>query len=918
MTQQRQRQEATQSIDNEQRELTLSTPSATMADYSDSRGPPNNSSSSTVSTSHRDLSCAATTSVVGGLASNTTSAISSCGILICPLPPSPPISPFRRRVVTAVPQLDDNSIPLFQQIMNPFDDSHEGGLLGASASPSSASSPSRGAAAAAAAAALAIATVPSTSVSSKNSMTSSTSTPPRVGGSGDSAAGRTSSINPFDDGSTTRKEEDSSSSSVQHATSIAHVTTSASSNLMNPFVEEDEEENVGDEDDLDSTDGLANQEVILEDENINRFRRIRMDQQSTSHPNSRGAPPAIRVDESSSSMMTPRHSPLAGPTAEASWQYLGDLPYRRIPVYDNVQWYNSTSNEQQQDKNIANSSSTTTTTTGLACFPTSLFQKKDNQQFLMLDRREMRQLLQTSTITKVAGCPHGGPIAVVTLPVAVDNNNNFSTTEIRILSNSGKCLSKIDFPNAAANEAPYKLLFGGLTSGGGTGGDSSSSSGGGGASSSTAATATASLTTILRGGYYKPSDILTIGFTSRAILIVLLRDSLCLTYTLRGEALLPPFYVLPSSIIRGNTSQQQASASSGAAAGAASSSPSSFKTDKRAELIRAHVYEGGVACLSENKHVAIAEILYGVEDADYIATADLTARIIRQSISSSNSPGGSSGTVGNSKDEPFALVTLLPTAEYAATHFVSFRTLAVLPRHCTSSRHPEVFVSTQDRSVIVVQVANASMGLSSETIVDVACQKRITSPIVDMRFAPNGRFLACFTQDSMLTVISTSFETKVLDFDTSEGSSAPPLDMQWCGEDSVVLHWKNMGVLMVGPYGDWLRFVYEGSQQVHLLPEMDSCRVITDSSVELLQRVPPNTALLLRIGSIETSAMLLDAADAFTAGSPASDEAARSILQTGQLHLAIEACVDAALKEFDIGTSNEAKPHLKKNSLSLS
>jgi hypothetical protein len=171
-----------------------------------------------------------------------------------------------------------------------------------------------------------------------------------------------------------------------------------------------------------------------------------------------------------------------------------------------------------------------------------------------------------------------------------------------------------------------------------------------------------------------------------------------------------------------------------------------------------------------------------------------------------------------------------------------------------------------------------------------------------MRFAPNGRFLACFTQDSMLTVISTSFETKVLDFDTSEGSSAPPLDMQWCGEDSVVLHWKNMGVLMVGPYGDWLRFVYEGSQQVHLLPEMDSCRVITDSSVELLQRVPPNTALLLRIGSIETSAMLLDAADAFTAGSPASDEAARSILQTGQLHLAIEACVDAALKEFDIGT----------------
>jgi hypothetical protein len=44
---------------------------------------------------------------------------------------------------------------------------------------------------------------------------------------------------------------------------------------------------------------------------------------------------------------------------------------------------------------------------------------------------------------------------------------------------------------------------------------------------------------------------------------------------------------------------------------------------------------------------------------------------------------------------------------------------------------------------------------------------------------------------------------------------------------------------MVGPYGDWLRFPYEGTENLYLIPEIDSCRVITDSAVEILQRVPP-------------------------------------------------------------------------------
>lgn len=471
--------------------------------------------------------------------------------------------------------------------------------------------------------------------------------------------------------------------------------------------------------------------------------------------------------------------------AEASWQYLGDLPYRRVPIYSNVRWHQTEDDLLRQ---------------GLASFP-----KSATSNF---NPREVRQLLSTTTTTMVAGCPNGGPIAAITLPLTA---SGFRHTELRILTNAGKPLVTLDFPPPSLERR------------------------------------------------YSCADVLQIGFTSRTALIVVLKDSLCLTYNLRGEPMIPPFYILPRGEGQGT------------------------------DLLQARVYEGGVAVLATNKNSAIVELFDDHDDEEYLQGAHLTARRV------TSAPSLDFADSTASASPHYALVTALPTAAHANTNFCSYLTIAVLPRARTFSRHPEVFLSTSDHSVIVVNAATTE-------ITDVNCRSRMTSPIVDMCFAPNGRFLACFTESSMLTVISASFETKVLDFDTSEGSSSPPLDMQWCGEDSVVLHWKKLGVLMVGPYGDWLRFPYEGTENLYLIPEIDCCRVITDSSVELLQRVPPATALLLRIGSIETSAMLLDASDAFQSGSHASDEAARAIVKTGLLTEAIETCTDAASREFDIVT----------------
>lgn len=127
---------------------------------------------------------------------------------------------------------------------------------------------------------------------------------------------------------------------------------------------------------------------------------------------------------------------------------------------------------------------------------------------------------------------------------------------------------------------------------------------------------------------------------------------------------------------------------------------------------------------------------------------------------------------------------------------------------------------------------------------------------------------------------------------------ARPMEIAWCGEDAVALLWKNTGIVMVGPYGDWLNFPY--SEAVHLVAERDSCRIITTSTCEMLQRVPASTEAITRIGSTEAAALLYDAMDAFEEGDPKSDENIRSIAATNQLGDAVQSCIAAAAAEFSV------------------
>lgn len=213
--------------------------------------------------------------------------------------------------------------------------------------------------------------------------------------------------------------------------------------------------------------------------------------------------------------------------------------------------------------------------------------------------------------------------------------------------------------------------------------------------------------------------------------------------------------------------------------------------------------------------------------------------------------------------------------------------MGVLEPRFLKSIYPEVLLGTTDRSLVVV---------SKETgAVDMKLQASINAPISALAIAPNGLFMAVFSQDGVLTVLNTMLDKKILSFDTQ--SKASPASMCWCGEDSVLLYWPTGGLIMVGPYGSWLRFPYY--EPIVLAQETDCCRVLSASAHDILIRVPTCVENIKGVGSTAPAAMLFQALDAYDAGDAKADEHIRFIQSQQTLEIAIRECVEAAGSEFD-------------------
>jgi hypothetical protein len=211
-----------------------------------------------------------------------------------------------------------------------------------------------------------------------------------------------------------------------------------------------------------------------------------------------------------------------------------------------------------------------------------------------------------------------------------------------------------------------------------------------------------------------PGEILTIGFTSRCVLVVVLRDSLTLCYDLSGSAVLPPFFAL------GRYASPSVIAGSGM------------------DLLETRVFERGVAVLGADMNSAVVKMLDEFDDPSYADGADVTTRRVppRSDRSHEDNPSTAASAMGapaSSSPPPsppplappplYALVTPLPTGTFARSRHLSFQCLAVLPRQYAPSRRPELFLSTLDGSVVVSELRPLTS--PGGGITDVDCRSRM-------------------------------------------------------------------------------------------------------------------------------------------------------------------------------------------------
>lgn len=91
-------------------------------------------------------------------------------------------------------------------------------------------------------------------------------------------------------------------------------------------------------------------------------------------------------------------------------------------------------------------------------------------------------------------------------------------------------------------------------------------------------------------------------------------------------------------------------------------------------------------------------------------------------------------------------------------------------------------------------------------------------------------------------------------------SLLPPDQLAWCGSDSLLLYWDDM-LMMVGPFGEPVKYIYD--EPIILIPECDGTRILSNTTMEFLHRVPDSTVSIFQIGSTSPPALLYDALENF-------------------------------------------------------
>ncbi|OAL05339.1 vacuolar protein sorting-associated protein 16 [Phaeosphaeriaceae sp. SRC1lsM3a] len=166
-------------------------------------------------------------------------------------------------------------------------------------------------------------------------------------------------------------------------------------------------------------------------------------------------------------------------------------------------------------------------------------------------------------------------------------------------------------------------------------------------------------------------------------------------------------------------------------------------------------------------------------------------------------------------------------------------------------------------------------------------------PFRHISVSPRAEFLAFYTEDGKVWVVSGDWSEKLSEYDSKV--KTVPKDMQWCGSNAVALAWEDE-IHLIGPKSAAAKFYYDS--WVHLLPDVDGIRLLTNDVCEFIQKVPDEAVDVFRLGSDSPAANLLEASSLLDQKSPKADDLIQLIRPS--LADAVDTCIRAAAHEYQI------------------
>ncbi|XP_055851662.1 vacuolar protein sorting-associated protein 16 homolog isoform X1 [Episyrphus balteatus] len=194
---------------------------------------------------------------------------------------------------------------------------------------------------------------------------------------------------------------------------------------------------------------------------------------------------------------------------------------------------------------------------------------------------------------------------------------------------------------------------------------------------------------------------------------------------------------------------------------------------------------------------------------------------------------------------------------------------------------------------IIKLVPGQSVGLTHRNLFDKPFDR-----IVQMSVSYNHQFLALYTNNGLLWLGTVDMKKKFCEFDT--GRLDQPKQIEWIMDsdnthlsDAVTISYPSL-LLVVNKNGDQNIFTYDPA--IFLVPELDGVRIITNSTHEMIQKVPKCVQNIFAINSQEPSSFLFEAQKKFQERSHQSDEYLS--LFRGKMDVAVDECIEAAGYEF--------------------